>query len=963
MRAGKRSLHVVWATLLLAASLGAWAAHHPSVARSDPPGSAFRFVHDEDGRLQAAIDPEGDTAVYDWDAAGNLLSISRHDSAELSLLRLSPPRGDVGTAVTIEGTGFSATPASNTVKFNGVAATVEAATPWSLSVKVPAGATSGPVTVSSGEEGPVSHGFTVAGASKPSVSSLTPTVADEGEEVTVSGSNFAASLPDNIVTLNSLRPTVLSASSSLLEFEVPFDRLGGKIAVTTPEGTVVGPDLYVPPGALAPANVGATGRFSLGDSKTVEFEAGSKVALFLFDGEAGEAASLSLSGATRSGSATIWSPSDSQVAGGSVKFAKGGSALVGPATLPETGTYTVAVGGEELGAGTVNMTSYGFQHVTGLIVPSLEGAQQPVSLTYPGQEARYTIAGTAGQGASLKTTSSAIGGNYDIKWLNPAGQVIKSWTHSGSQNSFHETVAFPTTGTYTLVVDPSSTHTGTVDLTVWDGIHDAGTITPSAEGEAKTLPLEVPGGMTKATFSGSVGERVLVDFSSITFNGFVGIHTPKGSAFSGSEGSLPKGGNRVLEMTLPETGTYTVWLIQGASTGETGSVKATAYAPPADIAETIAPSEEGAQKTPSISAPGQNARYSVSATAGQAASLKTTSSAISGSYRLEWLNPAGQVIKSWTHSGSQNTLREAVAFPTTGTYTLVVNPEGTATGSVTLTVYDASVYDAGTISPSAEGASKTLPLKVPAGTTKATFAGTAGQKVLFHFTEITFAAYVGIHNPKGNAFSGSEGSLPKGGNRVLEMTLPETGTYNVWLIPTGSEIGSAKATAYAPPADISETLVPSEEGAQKTPSISSPGQDARYSVEVEAGDAVSVKTSSSSFTGNYSVEWLNPSGGLVSKTTWNGTASGFWSRREFTTAGTYTLVVNPDGVTTGAVTLTAWDAPVYDAGTVTPTTEGESKVLQLKAPGSATKATFAGTAGQKLKFEFTEITFPAYVGI
>jgi len=42
----------------------------PNAARGD-----VRYVYDGAGRLIAAIDPTGDTATYNYDAVGNLLSI------------------------------------------------------------------------------------------------------------------------------------------------------------------------------------------------------------------------------------------------------------------------------------------------------------------------------------------------------------------------------------------------------------------------------------------------------------------------------------------------------------------------------------------------------------------------------------------------------------------------------------------------------------------------------------------------------------------------------------------------------------------------------------------------------------------------------------------------------------------------------------------------------------------------
>lgn len=61
---------------------------------------------------------------------------------------LSMPIAFVGDTVTISGFGFDPTPANNTVQFNGVSASVTAATPTSLTVTVPVGTTTGYVTVS-----------------------------------------------------------------------------------------------------------------------------------------------------------------------------------------------------------------------------------------------------------------------------------------------------------------------------------------------------------------------------------------------------------------------------------------------------------------------------------------------------------------------------------------------------------------------------------------------------------------------------------------------------------------------------------------------------------------------------------------------------------------------------------------------------------------------------------------------
>ena len=57
------------------------------------------YVYDELGRLVGVVDPAGDTAVYTYDAVGNLLSISRYPSSQVSIIQFTPKTGPVGTTV------------------------------------------------------------------------------------------------------------------------------------------------------------------------------------------------------------------------------------------------------------------------------------------------------------------------------------------------------------------------------------------------------------------------------------------------------------------------------------------------------------------------------------------------------------------------------------------------------------------------------------------------------------------------------------------------------------------------------------------------------------------------------------------------------------------------------------------------------------------------------------------------
>jgi len=157
--------------------------------------SNVQYVYDALGRLAQVIDPSGNTATYNYDAVGNLLSITRSTTSPsgLAVFSFSPAQGGVGQTVTIQGQNFSATPSANTVKFNGTTATVTAATTNQLTTTVPTGATTGPISVTVGTSTATSSSnFTVLAV--PVITSIAPTQVLNTPTVgfTVNGSNLTA---------------------------------------------------------------------------------------------------------------------------------------------------------------------------------------------------------------------------------------------------------------------------------------------------------------------------------------------------------------------------------------------------------------------------------------------------------------------------------------------------------------------------------------------------------------------------------------------------------------------------------------------------------------------------------------------------------------------------------------------------------------------------------------------------
>jgi YD repeat-containing protein len=482
-----------YASLFLALALSA--AHFS--AQSGP----ATYIYDELGRLVGVIDSAGEAAIYAYDAVGNLLSITRKTATQVSIIEFTPNSGGVGATVTIQGTGFSTTPASNTVQFNGTTATVTAASANKLVTTVPTDATTGPISVTTPNGSATStQSFTVAAALVPTITSFTPAIGVAGVQVTINGTNFDLLLANNRVKLGVGRAGLVSATPTVITATVPSFTGSGKISVTTPVGQGVGAaDFYVPPSPYTAADVVFTDRLTFAQSKAVPINTATKIGLAIFDATQGQRVSVKVVPGPI-GAINLHKPDGSLLVSRTVGIY---TILVEASSLATTWTYTVNVDPSGNSTGTTTLTAYDVPaDVTGTITPG--GASQAASLNTPGQNAQYTFSGTAGQRVSLKVDPNAPTGTVSIK--KPDGSTLAS-TPSGVSTGFIDATSLPTTGTYTVFADPSEANTGNVTVTIYDVPADiTGTITPG--GAPVTVTITTPGQNANLTFSGTTGQRV-----------------------------------------------------------------------------------------------------------------------------------------------------------------------------------------------------------------------------------------------------------------------------------------------------------------------------------------------------------------------------------------------------------------------------------------------------------------------
>jgi YD repeat-containing protein len=152
---------------------GVWPALDIEQARAD----TLQYSYDARGRLIEIVDGTTNRVVeYSYDGNGNLTAVTPVTSATLSIAGLSSTQGSVGTQITIIGTGFSGgTTGQNTVSFNGAPASIVSSTSSQLVVTVPAGATSGSISVTTRRMMPLLPPFVIPILRTVSISNFTVT--------------------------------------------------------------------------------------------------------------------------------------------------------------------------------------------------------------------------------------------------------------------------------------------------------------------------------------------------------------------------------------------------------------------------------------------------------------------------------------------------------------------------------------------------------------------------------------------------------------------------------------------------------------------------------------------------------------------------------------------------------------------------------------------------------------------
>lgn len=453
-------------------------------------------------------------------------------------------------------------------------------------------------------------------------------------------------------------------------------------------------------------------------------------------------------------------------------------------------------------------------------------------------------------------------------------------TSFGTSGGALDSQVLSASGTYAIVIDPSSAYTGSATLRLYNSPDLTGTIT--IDGPTVTPSLTVPGQRARYTFTGTAGQWVNLGLTAVTISsGTVSILKPDGTIFA--SGSVNTAGGSLDPLTaLPTTDIYTI--VVDPTGLATGNITLTLTSP-----LTGAITLDGATVPLSLTKVGRTARYTFSGTSGQWLSLGLTSVTIASS-TVTLLNPDGTALASTSVSTAGGGLEPPSTLPATGTYTIVVDPTGTNTGTITLKLMS---YLSGTLN--LNGAATVASLTPIGRNGLYTFTGTAGQWVSLGMTSVTITSgTVTLWKPDGTALA--SGPLSTAGGSLDPTALPATGTYTVTVNPTAQYTGNVTLTLSP---EVTGTLTMN---AAATPvTLSRAGQNARYTVAGTAGQPVTVRITGNTL-GSTSVYLYTPSGSIQTGMT-SAAASFNLSPVTLGTTGTYTITVNPQTTATGSLAL------------------------------------------------------------
>lgn len=477
--------------------------------------AATSYVYDANGRLVAVSKDDGSSAQYTYDAMGNLAQVSGVPAGQLTLFAFTPTHGTVGTPVTLYGRGFDTTAANDHVSFNGTVAPVTSATASQLQAQVPAGAGSGPITVSVGNQTvSSSQPFVVDDTGLPPVITQTTPLVSPGGTVVVDGAYLYPVPNTTSVRMSGSYVVPTSIGNSELRYQVSSTARSGHVSVDTPFGsaTSANPVTVLPSNLTAASNGTATYLPTNGPGVGVNTSVAGQTVVLSFDAPAKGNVELTLNGIYIQGSSgtsisvQVFDPSGQSVMTYQCSKSNPGASCRLPLWNLAGGSYAAIVSPPDA------TSLMGFNAIlrTDTIGPALV-ANVPATINLvAGDVQRLTFGARAGDTVALRlsnVSTSPAGQSMYVQVYAPG--VIPTATNyytifNTSTNATVNLASLPKDGTYTAIVSIVPGTPGSAQLTLGAGVQGV----VQNDGVARHFQNGIPGQNVYLKFTAQQGDNL-----------------------------------------------------------------------------------------------------------------------------------------------------------------------------------------------------------------------------------------------------------------------------------------------------------------------------------------------------------------------------------------------------------------------------------------------------------------------
>jgi large repetitive protein len=469
---------------------------------------------------------------------------------------------------------------------------------------------------------------------------------------------------------------------------------------------------------------------------------------------------------------------------------------------PKTGEYVLAIMGRGAANPNYKFTLYApALTVTPITLDSIVSG----TISQPGEQDSYTFTGTAEQQLFYDPLNS---NNFAaIRIYDPNGTEIRTYNGRETQDLGLDYLTLNLNGTYKVVIDGDGANLGDYKFRLLD----------KATATVITSNLEVTGtfdnnglGSKLYRFNAQAGEHFYLNTGGGQYPNTWLIYDPNGQFVK--SGYTQDGYYDDFEFDVTKAGEYTLAL-EGNGAANT-NYKFTLTNSPLSVT----PLTLGSVVSGAISQPGEKDTYTFTGTNGQ----QVWYDALGGDpLNVKLYDPLGREFASYTNDNRLDQGVDFFALKMDGTYKLVFDPAGTATGNYKFRLLDKAQATAISFNTEVTGSLNQI-TPGDLDTNLYRFTATAGQKLYLDTSGGQANNTWGLYGVDGKFIS--NGYVATGNRDDWEFDVPKTGEYVLAMLGYGAANPNYKFTLYAPELTVTPITVDSIVSG----TISQPGEQDSY---------------------------------------------------------------------------------------------------------------------------------------